>query len=226
MQTTHVPIADIGKKNPHLAEVGKIAADGLWRNNPALVQLLGLCPLLGVTGSLINGLGLGLATTFVLMVSNLVVSLIRHLIATEIRIPVFVIIIAAAVTVLELLMQAFFYDLYLVLGIFLPLITTNCIIIGRAEAFAVKNHWFKSLLDAFFMGLGFCAVLVVLGALREVIGSGTLLAGADALFGAAAQNWQITLLDDYGGFLLAILPPGAFIGMGLLLAARNWLKRA
>ena len=203
------------------AEFKKITLDGFWSNNAGLVQLLGLCPLLGVTNSLINGLGMGLATTFVLLTSNICVSLIRNTVKPEIRIPIFVLIIAAAVTVVDLMMQAFLYDLYTVLGIFLGLITTNCAIIGRAEAFAAKNNVATSALDGLAMGLGFTAVLVVLGGLREAIGSGTLLSGAQLMFGESASNWTITLVSDYDGFLLAILPPGAFIGMGLLIALKN-----
>lgn len=202
-------------------EFKKITKDGLWTNNAGLVQLLGLCPLLGVTGTLINGFGLGLATTFVLLASNISVSLIRNTVKPEVRIPVFVMIIAATVTVLELLMQAFMYNLYTVLGIFLPLITTNCAIIGRAEAFASKNNVTKSAIDGLMMGLGFTLVLVTLGALREALGQGTLFSGAHLMFGEHAKNWTMTLVSDYQGFLLAILPPGAFIGMGLLIAAKN-----
>jgi electron transport complex protein RnfE len=164
---------------------------------------------------------MGLATTFVLLMSNISVSLIRNVVRTEIRIPVFVLIIAAAVTVVELLMQAFMYNLYTVLGLFLPLITTNCAIIGRAEAFAAKNNLGKSALDGLAMGLGFTVVLVILGAMREVVGFGTLFSGAHFLFGDIAKDWVITLVNDYDGFLLAILPPGAFIGMGLLIAMKN-----
>lgn len=207
------------------AEFSKITKDGFWSNNAGLVQLLGLCPLLGVTNTLINGLGLGLATTFVLLVSNICVSLIRNVVKPEIRIPVFVLIIAATVTVVELLMQAFLYNLYAVLGIFLALITTNCAIIGRAEAFAAKNNVAASALDGLAMGLGFTAVLVVLGALREALGQGTLFADSHLMFGDVAISWTITLVDDYQGFLLAILPPGAFIGMGLLIALKNAIDK-
>lgn len=209
------------------SEFKKITLDGFWSNNAGLVQLLGLCPLLGVTNSLINGLGMGLATTLVLLTSNVCVSLIRNIVKPEIRIPIFVLIIAAAVTVVDLMMQAFLYDLYTVLGIFLGLITTNCAIIGRAEAFAAKNNVVTSALDGVSMGLGFTAVLVVLGGVREAIGSGTLFSGAQLMFGEGASNWTITLIESYGGFLLAILPPGAFIGMGLLIALKNVIdKRA
>jgi electron transport complex protein RnfE len=195
-----------------------IVADGLWRNNPGLVQLLGLCPLLAVTGTLINGLGLGIATTVVLVGSNLIVSLIRNVVRPEIRIPVFVLVIASLVTAVELGMQALFHDLYRVLGIFIPLIVTNCAIIGRAEAFASRETPDRAVLDGLMMGAGFTAVLVVLGAAREIIGQGTLFAGAEMMFGAAAAGLEI---DLPGGLLLAVLPPGAFIGLGLLIAAKN-----
>ncbi|MCG6870309.1 MAG: electron transport complex subunit E [Gammaproteobacteria bacterium] len=199
----------------------RIARDGLWSNNAALVQLLGLCPLLAVTGSVVNGLGLGLATTLVLLTSNVTVSLIRHWITPEIRIPVFVLVIASAVTAIELAMSAWFYDLYLILGIFIPLIVTNCSIIGRAEAFASKNSVGASALDGLTMGIGFTAVLVVLGGMRELIGHGTLFSNFDLMFGPAAEAMTIHFWSEYRGFLLAILPPGAFIGLGLLIALKN-----
>lgn len=203
-----------------------ILSDGVWRQNTGLVILLGLCPLLAVTNTVINGLALGLATMLTLMLSNLSVSVMRGLLRPEIRIPAFVLIIASVVTVIELLMHAFFYDLYRVLGIFIPLIVTNCAIIGRAEAFASRNSPLPSLLDGFATGLGFCITLVLLGAVRELIGRGTLLAGADTLLGDWAQNLTLTIIPEHPGFLLAMLPPGAFIGLALLIAARNaWEAR-
>jgi electron transport complex protein RnfE len=210
-----------------MAEVqyGKIAKDGFWDNNVALVQILGLCPLLAVTSTAINGLGLGIATTLVLVASNLTVSLIRHLVRPEVRIPVFVLVIASFVTAVELAMNAFFHDLYKVLGIFIPLIVTNCSILGRAEAFASKNPVGKSVVDGLTMGLGFAAVLVLLGAMREVIGFGTLFAQAHMMFGEAARWLTITVFEDYKGFLLAVLPPGAFIGLGLLIALKNLIDQ-
>jgi len=200
-----------------------IMITGLWDNNPALVQLLGLCPLLAVSNSLINGLGLGIATTAVLCASNLVVSLTRNFLRDEIRIPVFVLLIASLVTVVELIMNAWFHDLYRILGIFVPLIVTNCAIIGRAETFASRNPPLPSLLDGLAMGGGFAATLVVLGAGRELIGRGSLLVGADMLFGDIAGDWTIQFFDPAQGFLLALLPPGAFIGLGFLVAAKNAL---
>ena len=204
-----------------MSEWKNLTIEGLWKNNPALVQLLGLCPLLAVTATVINGLGLGLATTLVLVGSNITVSLVRNIVRNEIRIPVFVMVIAGFVTVVQLLMNAFTYELYLTLGIFIPLIVTNCAIIGRAEAFASKNPVLPAALDGLMMGAGFTAVLMLLGAMREALGSGTLLSGADRLFGSIATNWTITLFDTDQPFLLAILPPGAFIGMGLLIALKN-----
>jgi electron transport complex protein RnfE len=202
----------------------QILADGAWQQNTGLVVLLGLCPLLAVTNTLINGLALGLATMLTLMLSNLCVSAMRGLLRAEIRIPAFVLIIASVVTVIELLMNAFFYDLFRVLGIFIPLIVTNCAIIGRAEAFASRNSPLPSLVDGFATGLGFCITLVLLGALRELIGQGTLLAGAEMLLGEWGQHLTLTIVPDHPGFLLAILPPGAFLGLALLIAARNALQ--
>jgi electron transport complex protein RnfE len=207
------------------AEQNKIIKDGLWNNNVALVQVLGLCPMLAVTGSFINGLGLGLATMLTLMLSNLSVSTIRHWVRPEVRIPIFVIIIASIVTTIELAMNAWFHELYLILGIFIPLIVTNCSIIARAEAFASRNGILDSLLDGAMMGFGFLLVLVTLGSLREIIGSGTLFNNAQLMFGESARGWLLTLGDDYPGFLLAILPPGAFIGLGLLIALKNLIDR-
>ena len=198
-----------------------ITLDGLWRNNQALVALLGLCPLLAVTNTLINGLGLGIATSLVLLLSNVSVSIIRNWVRTEIRLPVFVLIIASFVTAVELTMNAYFHGLYTVLGIFIPLIVTNCAIIGRAEAFASRNPVMASAVDALAMGIGFTAALVALGALREFIGQGTLFDGAHLMFGESALNWTMHFGDNYEGILLAILPPGAFLGLGFLIAIKN-----
>ena len=200
---------------------GQITHNGLWKNNPALVQLLGLCPLLAVTASVVNALGLAIATLFVLVTSNLCVSLIRNVVTESIRLPAFVLIIAAAVTGTELLMQAYAYDLYQILGIFLPLITTNCVILGRADAFAAKNPLLPAVADGVMMGLGFGMVLVVLGAARELLGTGAVLANMDLLLGPMAQDWTVVVAADYTGLLLAILPPGAFIITGLMIAAKN-----
>ncbi len=205
----------------------KIFTDGAWQQNTGLVVLLGLCPLLAVTSTVVNGLALGLATMATLILSNLSVSLLRGLLKPEIRIPAFVLIIASVVTVIELLMHAFFYDLYRVLGIFIPLIVTNCAIIGRAEAFASRNRPLASVVDGFATGLGFCITLVLLGAIREFAGRGTLLAGADMLLGDWASSLTLSIIPDYSGFLLAMLAPGAFFGLALLIAARNaWAAKA
>ncbi|MBI1196212.1 MAG: RnfABCDGE type electron transport complex subunit E [Gammaproteobacteria bacterium] len=204
-----------------MADFRAITRQGLWANNPALVQILGMCPLLAVTTTVVNGLGLGLATMVTLVLSNGTVSIIRDWLKPEIRIPVFVMVIAAIVTAIELAMNAYVHDLYLALGIFIPLIVTNCSIIARAEAFASKNALLPSMLDGFMMGLGFTLVLVVLGSMREILGQGTWMADAHILFGEAARSWKVTVIDDYKGFLLAILPPGAFIGLGVLIAIKN-----
>lgn len=204
-----------------MANYSDITINGLWKNNPALVQLLGLCPLLGVTNSVVNSIGLGLATIFVLVASNTCVSIIKNVTPDAIRLPTFVMIIAAAVTCTELLMQAYTYELYEILGIFLPLITTNCVILGRADGFACKNSVAASAYDGLMMGLGFAAVLYLLGAARELIGTGSLFANMDLLFGSMARGWEITVFNNYPQFLLAILPPGAFILTGLIIAAKN-----
>jgi electron transport complex protein RnfE len=201
----------------------QIIKDGLWHRNTGLVVLLGLCPLLAVTGTVVNAIGLGLATLLTLVVSNLSVSLARGLLRPEIRIPAYVLIIASVVTVIQLCMQAWFHDLYRVLGIFIPLIVTNCAIIGRAEAFASRHSPLPAMLDGLATGLGFCLALVLLGAVREILGRGTLFSQARLMVGEVGDALQLTLIPDYSGFLLAVLPPGAFIGLGLLVAARNWL---
>jgi len=199
----------------------RILADGLWQNNAGLVQLLGLCPLLAVTTTLTNGLGLGLATTLTLVASNGIVSLIRRLVRPEVRIPVFVLVIASVVTVIELAMNAWLHELHKILGIFIPLIVTNCSIIGRAESFASRHSVDRALLDGLAMGIGFTLVLATLGGLRELVGQGTLLAQAHLMFGEAGRHLTLTLIEDYRGFLLAILPPGAFLGLGFLIAGMN-----
>ncbi|MFO7541673.1 MAG: electron transport complex subunit E [Thiobacillus sp.] len=198
--------------------------NGLSKQNAGLVQLLGLCPLLAISNTLVNALALGLATMLVMVSASGAVSGVRHFVPHEIRIPVFVLIIAALVTVIDLLMNAYVYSLYLVLGIFIPLITTNCIVLARADAFASKNHPLHSVIDAFAMGLGLTLVLVVLGGVRELAGQGTLLSGIDLVFGEASKSFVLHVLPNYHGFLLAILPPGAFIALGLLIAAHNWNK--
>lgn len=202
----------------------KITIDGLWKNNVALVQLLGLCPLLAVTNTATNGVGLGLATMATLILSNGIIAAIKDFARPEIRLPAFVLIIASVVTLIELLMKAWVYDLYLILGIFIPLIVTNCSIIGRAESFASKHSVKESVLDGFMMGLGFFIILVILGSAREIIGSGTLFNNIDLMFGESAKVLTIQLNDSYHGFLLAVLPPGAFFGLALLIVVKNLIE--
>lgn len=204
---------------------GQIAANGLWHNNPALVQGLGLCPLLAVTGSVVNALGLGLATIAVLTGSNMVVSCIRNHVSDSVRLPVFVMVIASFTTCTELLMKAYTYELYQILGIFIPLIVTNCVILGRADTFASRHALLPSMADGLMMGLGFTLVLVLLGAIRELLGSGTLMNNMHLLLGELARNWTLQLGENYRGFLLAILPPGAFLATGMLIAGKNLLDR-
>jgi len=208
-----------------MSENKTLMLNGMWNNNPALVQLLGLCPLLAVSSTVTNALGLGIATLLVLVGSNVTVSLVREYVPKEVRIPVFVMIIASLVTCVQLLMNAYAYGLYLSLGIFIPLIVTNCIIIGRAEAFASKNDVLPAALDGFWMGLGMTSVLVVLGSLREIIGNGTLFDGADLLLGEWAKVLRIEVFHFDSSFLLALLPPGAFIGVGFLIAAKSVIDK-
>lgn len=206
-------------------ELKKITVDGLWKNNPALVQMLGLCPLLAVSASVVNALALGLATAAVLTMSNTAVSLIRNHTTDTVRLPTYILLIAAFTTCIEFVMHAFTYDLYLTLGIFISLIVTNCNVLGRADGFAAKNPVLPSAVDGLMTGLGFACVLVVLGAIREVIGQGTLFADMHLLFGEVARDWTIHLNRDYPGFLFAILPPGAFVFMGLLIALKNVIDK-
>ena len=208
-----------------MSDYKQISQDGLWTNNPALVQILGICPLLAVTNSFINGLGLGIATMLVLVGSNVSISLVRQHIPREIRIPIFVMMIASFVTNVQLLMNAFTYELYLTLGIFIPLIVTNCVIIGRAEAFASRNEVLPSFVDGFMQGLGFLMVLTMLGGAREILGQGTLFSGAHLLLGDWAKDSTLILFNSDSQFLFAILPPGAFVGLGLMIAAKNYLDK-
>ncbi len=207
------------------AELFSLLIDGLWRKNPALVQLLGLCPLLAVSNTAINGITLGLATVVTVVVSNGCVSLTRRWLMQEIRIPVFVLLIAGIVTVTGMLINAWSHELYLTLGIFIPLIITNCAIMARAEIYASRNNVLPSLIDGFAMGAGFALALITLGTVRELIGSGSFLANAHLLFGERALHWTFTLPSSYRGLLVVILPPGAFIMLGLLLALRNLTVR-
>lgn len=207
------------------SEYRTIARNGLWDNNIVFGQLLALCPLLAVTGTATNGLGMGLASLVVLVTSGLIVSLLRDVITPEIRIPAFVLIIACIVTVVDLALNAWVHDLHKVLGLFIPLIVTNCAILGRAEAFASRKTPLIATYDGLMMGLGFTAALVALGAAREVLGSGTLFANASLLLGDGLGFLEITVIPDYSGFLLLILPPGGFIALGCLLALKNWVDQ-
>ena len=226
IETGATPLAELESRKGELKE---LMSQGLWKNNPSLVQVLGLCPTLAVSSTFTNALGLGLATMVVLISSNLAVSLVRNWVPKDIRIPVYVMIIAALVTSVQLLMNAYTYGLYQALGIFIALIVTNCVIIGRAEAYASKNPPLLAAIDGFMMGLGFTLVLLVLGGLREIIGMGTLFDGADLLLGDWAKSLRIELFHADASLLLAILPPGGFIGLGLLIAGKNaindWMGR-
>ena len=203
----------------------RIARDGLWDNNIVFAQALGLCPLLAVTGSASNGLGMGLASMLVLIASGFFVSFFRGIISPQVRIPVFVLIIAVTVTLVDMSMNAWMHDLHKVLGLFIPLIVTNCAILGRAESFASRNEILPSLFDGLMMGLGFTLALVVLGAAREVIGSGTLFSNASLLLGEWASMLELVLIPEYRGFLLVILPPGGFMVLGFILAGKQLLDR-
>ena len=204
------------------AEFRQIAANGTWKQNSSLIQLLGLCPLLAVTTNLVNGVMLSLATIIVMSIAGLAVASLRNLIPHEVRIPVFILIVAALVTVVDLLFNAGLHELYLVLGIFIPLIVTNCIVLARVEAFANKSPPLQAMFDGIFMGVGMLWTLALLGGLRELIGSGTLFSGIDMVF-PGLHPLQL-LPKDYPGLLLAILPPGAFILLGCLIAWKNWVE--
>lgn len=207
-----------------MSQYSDIIENSIWKQNPGLVQLLGLCPTLAVTVTMVNGLSLGLMTAIVMAASNAAVSPIRKFVPSEIRIPVFILIIAALVTVIDLTMHAYMQALHTILGIFIPLIVTNCIVLARVEAFAAKNPITPAAFDGLMMGIGLALVLAVLGAVRELVGKGTLFSGVDLVFGASAKAWVLTI-PDYNGLLLAILPPGAFIGLGLLIALHNWQQQ-
>jgi Na+-translocating ferredoxin:NAD+ oxidoreductase subunit E len=200
--------------------------DGFWDQNVVFAQMLALCPTMAVTTSGTNGLGMGLASTAVLVVSNILVSLIRKTVSSQVRIPVFVVLIASLVTIVDMLMNAFLHDLYKVLGLFIALIVVNCAILGRAEAYASKNGILDSAIDGITMGLGFTFALTLMGLIREFLGGGTLFAQASLMFGPAFSAIEMKVLPEYGGMLLMILPPGGFAVLGLLLAAKNaWENR-
>jgi electron transport complex protein RnfE len=207
-------------------DIRDIVYDSLWRQNPGVVQILGMCPTLAISTSLVNGLSLGLATAIVMALASSAVAIVRNFIPHAIRIPVFILIIATLVTIVDLLMHAYVLALYKVLGIFIPLIVVNCIVLARVEAFASKRSVGHSFLDGLMMGLGLTLVLVALGSMREIAGKGTLFSGIDLALGPSASGLVLHVLPHYQGALLAVLPPGAFIGLGLLIAARNWIEAA
>lgn len=202
-----------------------IFTDGLWKNNAIFTQLLALCPLMAVTTTATNGLGMGAVTTLVLVASNLLVSLIRSIVPNQIRIPIFTLLIAALVTLVDLGMNAWMHDLHKVLGLFIALIVVNCAILGRAEAFATKNPPIPAMLDGLGTGLGFTLAMTIMGGCREIIGSGTLFSGASLLLGPHFKFMELHVLPDYHGFLLMLLPPGGFIMLGLILCAIRLSKR-
>ena len=203
----------------------RIAKDGLWDNNVVFAQMLALCPTLAVTGSATNGLGMGLATTAVLLASNVLISAVRHLVSDEVRIPVYIVLIATLVTLVDMSLNAWAHELYKVLGLFIALIVVNCAILGRAESFASKSPVLASAADGLMMGLGFTAALVAIGGVREILGSGTLFANAHLLLGQHFAFLELTLIPEYRGYLLMILPPGGFLVMGFLLAGKRLLDR-
>lgn len=207
-----------------MSQFKEISLNGLWKQNPGVVQLLGLCPTLAVTTSAVNGFSLGLATALVMGCANGAVSPVRKFVPDEIRVPVFILVIAALVTMIDLTIHGFAEPLHKVLGIFIPLIVVNCIVLARVESFAAKNEPASAIWDGLMMGLGLTLVLAILGGLRELVGKGTLFSGIDLALGPAFQPYVLHIMPDYHGFLLAILPPGAFIGLGCLIALRNWLE--
>jgi len=202
----------------------EIAHNGLWKQNPGVVQLLGLCPTLAVTTSVVNGVSLGLATALVMAAANGAVSPVRKFVPDEIRVPVFILVIAALVTMIDLAIHGFAEPLHKVLGIFIPLIVVNCIVLARVESFAAKNAPAPAIFDGFIMGIGLTIVLALLGGIREVVGKGTLFSGLDLALGPQFKSYILTVIPDYHGFLLAILPPGAFLGLASLIALRNWAE--
>jgi len=202
-----------------------LVADGLWGQNIVFTQMLALCPALAVTSSATNGLGMGLATTAVLLVSNIIVASLRDWVSPSVRIPVFIVLIAALVTLVDMSLNAWLHDLHKVLGLFIALIVVNCAILGRAEAFASRNPVVASAVDALAMGGGFTLALVMLGGVREVLGSGTLFANASLLLGEAFRFLELTIVPGYKGFLMMILPPGGFLALGFLIALRRVAER-
>ncbi|MDG1074864.1 MAG: electron transport complex subunit E [Methylophilaceae bacterium] len=207
-----------------MSQFKDITENGLWKQNPGVVQLLGLCPTLAVTTTVVNGVSLGLATALVMAAANGAVSPVRKFVPNEIRLPVFILVIAALVTVIDLSIHAFAAPLHKVLGIFIPLIVVNCIVLGRVDAFAAKNPPLPAIWDGLIMGIGLTLVLGILGGMREVLGKGTLFSGLDLALGEQFKYVVLTVIPDYQGFLLAALPPGAFLGLAFLIAAHNWAE--
>lgn len=195
--------------------------DGLWDNNVTLAQMLALCPTLAVTSTATNGLGMGLATLAVMIMSNVTISLLRGIIPAEVRLPVFVMLIAAIVTLVDMYLNAYLHQLHKVLGLFIALIVTNCAVFARVESYAYHQPVNKSIADGLFMGLGFTLALLIIGGVREIFGSGTLFSGASLLLGNSFSFLEMKLIDNYDGFLLMILPPGAFIALGFILAGKR-----
>lgn len=206
-----------------MSTYGRITRDGLWDNNIVLAQILGMCPTMAVTSSATNGLGMGLATTAVLLASNALVSSVRNLITPDVRIPVYIVLIATLVTLVDVSLNAWAHDLYKVLGLYIALIVANCAVLGRAEAFAQKAGVGEAALDGLMMGLGFTFALTLIGGIREVIGAGTLFANAHLLLGPAFSFLETTVIPEYKGYLLMILPPGGFLTLGFLLAGKRVL---
>lgn len=198
-----------------------ISREGIWDNNVVFAQMLALCPLLAVTSTATNGLGMGLASIFVMITSALIISLFREMISPEVRIPIFILLIASVVTLVDMYMNAYMHELYKVLGLFIPLIVTNCAILGRAESYASKHPIRPAVFDGLMMGIGFTITLVVLGAFREILGSGTLFANASLLLGESFAFLELTIIPDYKGMLVMILPAGGFIALGFILAAKQ-----
>ncbi|MCX7192650.1 MAG: electron transport complex subunit E [Proteobacteria bacterium] len=203
----------------------RITRDSLWGNNIVFAQTLGLCPTMAVTSTATNGLGMGLATTAVLVASNMLISSIRHVVSEEVRIPVYIVIIATLVTLVDVSINAWAHDLYKVLGLYIALIVANCAVLGRAEAFAAKNPVLPSGMDGLMMGLGFTFALTTIGAVREILGTGTLFADAHLLLGSAFSFMEMKLIPDYKGFLLMVLPPGGFLAVGFLIAVKRIIDR-
>lgn len=203
---------------------GDIFRDGVWRQNVVTTQMLALCPLLAVTSTATNGLGMGLASTAVLVLSNLIVAMIRNWVSPSVRIPTFIVLIATLVTLVDMSLNAWLHDLHKVLGLFIALIVVNCAILGRAEAFASRQPILAALADGIAMGVGFTLALVVLGGTREILGSGTLFASASLLLGESFRFLELTLIPDYKGFLMMILPPGGFLALGFLMALQRHLE--